>query len=364
MDKDILDTFYNYVIPGALQGQVDCDIPVRILFNVAFNNKVFEATDKFGIENIPTLYIGHIQEFNQAIIDYTKIALDFYKNNMPRIDEKYYLAYLLSLLFVQMSQKDYLNPIRYIKERTAAITEFPFELDTSYQEYGYNTDLKANVFIRIDKEDPNQEAPFKFMAFLQSDDGNYSLQTIRFYIYDETAVVGAIQHEKIREDNSKSVKRNLYKANENVEPYSNLINSNPGSVVAMTIFVSYLDKKGYYSIRNAPSSLQRGFDKIIKAYYLQESLKNNEYPENRRLKVVQIIEQANGYATRELLIKANIKNALARISYHFDVIDFIDEYDDEPAEIIIEGIVACNNKLLKGLYLQIRDNPEEEHKKS
>ena len=94
------------------------------------------------------------------------------------------------------------------------------------------------------------------------------------------------------------------------------------------------------------------------------ALQNGEYPESHRLKVVQVIEQANGYATREEEIKANIQNALARISYHFDVVDSISEYDGKPAEIINEGVVDCNNKLLKGLYLQIRDNPENKHKKS
>lgn len=360
-NKIIIDTFYNYVLPGILEGEVDCDYLLHILFNVTIGTETYMATKKYGIENIPTLYIGIKEEFDDALARYTTVALEFYQEKIKNIPEDKRTAYIEALVFVPMGQKDYLNPVEYLNKMVSVLSVCPIDLTDGYVEYGIIPSLQSEMSIKIDKETPNEEAPFKFMIKLDNESETYSLQTVRFYIHDDKVYIGAIQHEQKREVQERSkIKRRLFKANENADVNSEIIETNPGSVASLSVFFSYMNAKGYKEYHTLPTNVQRRIDKCILVYNLNNILEINKPPFERRHKVVETLERANGYFERSDTIRKQLRNAFARIAYHFDVVDFYeDEKESEDTTIISEEVIGCNNRLLGELYTTI----SEEQKK-
>ncbi|MBQ6841450.1 MAG: hypothetical protein IJO63_04985 [Bacilli bacterium] len=351
--NEVLNVFYNHVIPGALQGEIDCELLVHMICNVYFpeNNRLLKATDKYEDLIIPTLIINNQNEFNNALIDYVETMLAFYQDyDFSSIDKQYYPAYIIATALANMSQKDYLDPTTYFRLRTEAIKQNPFILSETKVPVAHSDDFKGDLYYTVNKEKPNEEAPFRYTLFVTDGTDTYEFQTIRFFIHDKTAYIGAIQGNKPDEKTKyqNKVKRVLYKANEGINSENELYQTNPGAVVALTSFIALLNSMGINKVAILPYGIQRWNDKKILFSNLSEKLQNNKIEEPYKIKVVRVIERTSSYFDKVPTIRNQLKNSLLRFHYHLNGSSLTQDNE----ELLIEcgQITNGNNNLLNEIY--------------
>jgi len=288
--------------------------------------------------------------------------MEYYQNmNIANIAPEYYIPYIISTAIANMGAQDYLEPENFFAKRIKAIKEHSFELSNHLHPIGFSPIFKSDMYYVLDKEFPNEECPFRFTLYLKNNEETFEFQTIRFYIVDNICYIGAIQGNKNLEKSSyeKKIKRILYKANENINENHPLYQTNPGAVVALTAFISFLKHYGIDQITIAPYGIQRWNDKKILYHNLHDKLQNQEISEPTKLKVTSIIERTEGYFTKADVIRTQLSNALLRFNYHF--------YNDESQTkekrptIICYEISNGNNALLNEVYGLLQDL---EHKKT
>lgn len=294
--NEILNIFNNIIVPGMLNGEIDCEILVHIICNIYFieNQPLLEATNQYEGVRIPTLVIKNKQNFITTLTNYVDIMMEFYENfPFVKIDKEYYKQYLIACAFANMGIDDYLDPENYFQKRIEAIKNNPFELSDKQVPITFSSDFNSDMFYTLNKEKPNEECPFKYTLFLKSGDDEFEFQTIRFFINDDTAYIGAIQGNKPDEKNSfqKKIKRILYKANEGITPENGLYQTNPGAVVALTSFIGLLNSYGINKITILPYGIQRWNDKKILYHNLNEKINSSTYTEPQRIKVKKVIER-------------------------------------------------------------------------
>ena len=351
--ESIVDIFYKKIIPESLEGCVDCELPIRIIFNVYFkeNSRFLKATDKYSEVIVPTLIINNFTTFNMLLQEYVEIMLVFYKDvHFTNIDPNYYIPYIISTAIANMSANDYLNPELYFKRRITAIKNNPFELASTKQDFGFSEDFNCNMQYIIDKEKPNEECPFKYTLFLEKDGDIYEFQTIRFCVVDDIAYIGAIQRCGLRGASAfeKKINRLLYKANENITPENELYNANPSAVVALTSFIALLNKQGIYKVSLSEYGLQRWNDKKILYHDLEKKLLTSQPSEQTRVKISQIISKTEDYFQKKEHIRKQLINTLLRFNYHF--ISTTLEYNGQSPIICSKNIEQANNSLLLNVY--------------
>ena len=353
--NNILEAFYNQIIPGLLKGEIDCEILIHIIANIFYeeDNQLLSATNKYEGVIIPTLVIKNRNIFNQILTEYVETTLDYYEDvHLASIDKDYYPAYIIAMAIANMGPNDYLNPELYFKQRILAIKENQFTLTSEKQPIGLSDEFNSDMYYVIDKEKTNEECPFKFTLFLESDDDFYEFQTIRFFINDETAYIGAIQGNKPDEQTNfqKKTKRTLYKANEGITPENKLYQTNPGSVVCLTAFIALLNSYGINKITILPYAIQRWNDKRILYHNLKDRLINNQ-AEPFKLKVTQVLERTSSYFDKTPIIRKQLQNSLLRFHYHLGGSSLAQ--DNELPLIICNQISNGNNTLLNNIYGQV-----------
>lgn len=350
--NSILESFYKKVIPGALEGEIDCEILIHIIFNVYYKekNERLLATNKFSNVMIPTLVIDNISEFEDSLTSYVETALLFFKDKMPKyLEESNLKTYLICLAIVNMSKEDYLNPTFYFKKMTNIMNCYPFELSNSLIPIGFSNELSADLFYSVNAEYPNEECPYRFILYAQNNEDTYEFQTIRFYIENDVAYIGAIQGPKAIEQTpfKKKLKRTLYKANENVGIDNPIYNANPGAVVALTSFIGLLNSLGIYDVKILPASVQRWNDKQILSQTLKSKLGNNISSDSVKLKITQVISRNDDYFKRYDIIRLQLINTLKRFSFHFNDAEV---HDEDPISIKCSSVQNGNNELLNEMY--------------
>ncbi|MBE6148531.1 MAG: hypothetical protein E7167_03445 [Firmicutes bacterium] len=351
--NDVITIFYKQIIPGMLQGEIDCELPARILSNVYFEeeNQLLEATKEYEGVIIPTLIIKNKERFNQILIDYVEAMLTFYGDfKFSCIDPCYYTPYLIATAIANMGKDDYLNPEFYFQNRTEAIKNNPFSLSSVPVPVCNSAEFNSDLYYILDKEKPNEEAPFKYTLYATNEENSFEFQTIRFYILNDTAYIGAIQGNKPEEKTAyqKKIKRILYKANEGITPDNELYQTNPGAVVALTSFIALLNSFGINKITILPYGLQRWNDKKILYHNLSDKVINNSIDESRRLKVEKVIERTSSYFDKSPIIRTQLQNCLLRFYYHLTGSE-LSINKDEPL-ITCGQIANGNNTLLNNIY--------------
>lgn len=349
--NDVITIFYNQIIPGILHGEIDCDLPVRILSNVYFeeDDQLLFATKEYEGVIIPTLVIKNKSSFNDALKNYVETMLEFYQNfKFSSIDSNYYPAYLIATAIANMGKDDYLNPEAYFNKRTAAIKNNPFDLSNSPVPISYSEDFKSNMYYVLNKEKPNEEAPFRYTLFLNNGDDTFEFQTIRFYIFEGIAYIGAIQGNKPDERTSyqNKIKRILYRANEGITADNEFYQTNPGAVVTLTSFIALLNSYGINNITILPYGIQRWNDKKILYHNLSDKIDTAQEPQ--KLKIVKVIERTSSYFDKTPTIRKQLQNCLLRFYYHLNG-STLTEVNSEP-QITCHQISNGNNQLLNNIY--------------
>jgi hypothetical protein len=127
---NILEIFYNNIVPEATKGRINC----LSYYNIAFSTEIVDEgktylcnIDDDGIL-IPTLMINNKIEFDNLLIEYVNLALKFYDDsnfdseilNNNLYDKEFGICkekVILTLLFANATIEDFNNPIEFLKKK-------------------------------------------------------------------------------------------------------------------------------------------------------------------------------------------------------------------------------------------------------
>jgi len=258
---DVLNIFYNQVVPEASKGRVDCYFYLNILFNTFISeNKIFikESADNEDVI-VPTLMIKNKQLFDLLLIKYVNLAKEFYKDdkqlNEVKIENKEEKL-LLTLLWSNATIEDYNDPIHFLEKRIAFMESSLGELKNMF---GYSNILDGNIELTIKKDLLVNETPYKMVFSLcNKENNNYYFPEVKFGIYEDSVYIYAIQN-KNQESSPyvKKVNRALYKVGEgfdsnldNVAIYEegNLKDISASFLVVLNMAIAYFNSLGYQKI--------------------------------------------------------------------------------------------------------------------
>jgi hypothetical protein len=82
MKVNVLDIFYNHIIPEASEGRIDCNFYYNMVFSTRIvENDVFVQANNLS-DNllIPTLLIKDKELFDRLLVEYVDLAMQFYKD--------------------------------------------------------------------------------------------------------------------------------------------------------------------------------------------------------------------------------------------------------------------------------------------
>ena len=201
MSGEILDIFYNEVVPEASTGRVDCYFYRNVLFNTSITNNLI-TSNKY--ENIlkPTLMIKNKNEFDNELIRYVETAQKIYhKYPDDEITTKDYLKEIMTTIWSNATVEDFNNPIDFLKRRTKMINDDNF----NYQNYKIGNIFNQDIFVTRKTESILKETPYA----LEFKIGDNNLPLVRYGIAYNTVFIYAIQNEAGSID--KKLSRNLYK---------------------------------------------------------------------------------------------------------------------------------------------------------
>lgn len=196
-DTEILDIFYNKIVPEAAKGKVDCYFMFNVAFNLVIDNiEVSKCENKLkeGIIN-PTLKITNKELFDNLLVEYVRTAIEFYspldfpflddiereyKENAAKIKEEYLVKYIIvATLLANASLNDFQNPILFLKSRIAMFNNkiVPSE---EIVDLGYINSIGARIYALEEKSPIKAETPYCIRSYLEFDDG-YKLSLPEIY---------------------------------------------------------------------------------------------------------------------------------------------------------------------------------------
>jgi len=358
---DILEIFYNNIIPEAMNGRINC----LSYYNIAFSTEIVDEgkiyscnIDDNGLL-IPTLMIKDKSEFDRLLVDYVNLAMNFYDDsnfddeilNNKLYDKELRICkekVILSLLFANATIEDFNNPIDFLKRRIEFIYN---DLSGSY-DFGYMDMFKGDLSLDIDKDIINNETPYQMIIKVKSMNGEeFIFPKIKFGISDDTVYIYAIQN-KINDDNSfcKKINRALYKVGEgynDIDEYEdneNLKDITASFLVSLNIAISYLYNNGYNNIVVPSLLIERWNAKRISNLLKIKFKKMDD-------------DNANKLINEQDYLQQNLTNKLIRtflrLGCHYnniDVLSFPFELDSCLHIGINDREMLCNNTLLYKTY--------------
>lgn len=116
----ILNVFYNEIVPEAKIGKVNCYFTINLVFNLNMNNKLVSECSNLSYSGIfvPTLKISDKELFDFLLVKYVKKALKIYHpkefsflddlsiadvENLKKVKERYTIRYIITTLFANAS---------------------------------------------------------------------------------------------------------------------------------------------------------------------------------------------------------------------------------------------------------------------
>lgn len=262
---DILNIFYNHVVKEATTGSINCGFLYNIHFETHFSEteKKIETNEEYEDVLMPTLIIDNKKIFDELLIKYVRLCLDFYTDidfypefvNKEDL-EKYKISkekIILTILWMNATDEDFRNPVNFLKRRIAFLENSVFE---TKEDCGYCDILKGVVTLSIEKDKVYNETPYKMVITLTNEDGeNYEFPQVKFGIDEDTVYIYAIQNfSEIQNTYSKKLNRLFYKIGEgfdtkldNYDIYEdgNLKDVTSSFLIALNMAVSYFNSLGY-----------------------------------------------------------------------------------------------------------------------
>ena len=360
---DILDIFYNSVIKEAANGQINCYVYYNIAFSTSVDDKVIcECNINNEDVLIPTLMIKDKEKFDFLLIEYVKLAMNFYgdRNFPEELREcNFYDAnnkvcrekVILAMLFANATIEDFNNPCEFLRKRINFIKNDI----TCINELGYSEVLKGNVSLEIKKDIINNETPYQMVIKVMSENNDkYVFPRIKFGISDDIVYVYAIQNHNsdnpdIKNPFYKKINRILYKIGEGFsldedDSDEKLKDITSSFLVSLNMCISYLYSNGYSNIVVPSFLIERWNAKSI-ANLLKAKYKKFTEEETKNLRSMHDGIQQN--LTNKLV------RTFLRLGCHYnniDVISFPYEADSCLRININDNDIICNNSLLYETY--------------
>ena len=364
---DILEIFYNNIIPEAMNGRINC----LSYYNIAFSTEIVDKGKIYSCKIdddgllIPTLMIRDKNEFDRLLVEYVNLAMNFYDDsnfddeilNNNLYDKELRICkekVILSLLFANATIEDFNNPIDFLKRRINFIYN---DLSGSY-DFGYMDMFNGDLSLNIDKDIINNETPYQMIIKVKSMNGeDFVFPKIKFGISDDTVYIYAIQN-KMNDDNSfcKKINRVLYKVGEGyndtdlIENDENLKDITASFLVSLNIVISYLYNNGYKRMI-VPSLLMERWNAKRISNLLKIKFKKMDD------------DSANKLINEQDYLQQNLTNKLIRtflrLGCHYnniDVLSFPFELDSCLHIGINDKEMLCNNTLLYKTYKLVEDS--------
>ena len=362
---DILDIFYNYVIKEAMNGSINC----FIRYCIAFNTYIFEDNEKYisniNIPNviIPTLTIKNKQRFNELLIRYVNLCLNFYDNNnylqevivkedfdQTRNSKE---KLIMSLLWSNATYDDFEHPEEYLLRRIAFLENY------TEKKVSFNSEiLNGNVSVKVVKDNIHNETPFKLVSSIENEGDIYYLPEVKFGICDDTVYFYAIQKKDNGVTNyNKKINRLLYKVGEGFDSlednYSiyeegNLKDISAPFLVALNIAINYFNSLGYDKFNASSILISRWNAKKIIVHLKNKANLLKDGEESKLLEEQDIIQKN---------ITDKFLRTFLRLSHHYPSIEVTSyPFDtDSYLHLNISGKLISNNTLLNDLGSKINN---------
>lgn len=205
---------------------------IRILFNIV-DNQI--------LTNIPNLYIKDETVFYSNLINYVYKSLNFYN-----LEENYdNIKMILSFLFINITDIE-MNDLNIYINKYISFIDDKILLNKNGEK---NTTLGLLKY-KVEKQSIQQETPFCFKSYFESNDSKYALPRISFGIDKGVCYIYAIQNKdsKINTDSKYNfeVKQKLRTINSSISKYRNVT---PSFVIALSLFMSFLNENNINKVK-------------------------------------------------------------------------------------------------------------------
>lgn len=318
MKEKILDIFYNFIVPEAARGSVDCFMYYNICFSTSIEGKVINSTISSYI-NSPFLEIKNKNTFDELLVQYVNLALEYYDDSYF-YDEVLSGAYrteennickekvLMTLLWGNATIDDFQDPCAFLRRQITYLERTPL---CEKEKLGYSATLNGEIFTEVTKTSKiSWESPYMFSANIVNDDDIYDLPVIHFGVTEDMVYIYSI-HQKKKSRWSKRINRALYKANENFRPTENeknLKDVTPSSLIALAIFLLHCKNIGYVNFKIVPYLPERWIDKRI--MISKKVKKTNQKAELYKEKMEELLRIQDNLTQKFI-------RTLIRLQYHY-----------------------------------------------
>lgn len=370
--EEILNLFYNHVVPEAYSGRVDCYFMYNIYFYTRIPQKNLEliSDDKVnGSLMVPTLYVRDCEKFEQLLVKYVNKALEFYDDSNfceelltgNFIDEGKGVSkekVILTLLWANATIEDFQNPCDFLRKRINFFDLGEFSKYSESQIVGYSEIFGTDIECSIKKSKIESETPYFLQTFLLSpEDGKriYEFPKVYFGVSEGIANIYAIQSGKNRLIDKK-IERKMYKVNEGLDVkediydnygFANLKDVTPSFLVVANILMGLIKNQGIQKVNVVSILVSRWNAKIRMMDFKKDFFSKRGYtPEG-------INDLLNEYYDKTKSIQINLTDkflrTFRRLGYHHSSVGIVGypmEFDSNLSLFLYEQDDVCNNKLL------------------
>lgn len=383
MDRnEILNLFYNNIIPEAYKGRVNC----YFIYNIFFYTRIPEMNIDLIPEQemgssfiVPTLYIRDYKKFNDLLIKYVDKALKFYDNS--NFDDVVLMRehegickekVIMTLLWSNATIEDFQNPCDFLRRRINYFELGELDVYRIPKVTGYSEVLGAHIECTIKKAKLENETPYYLETFLLNPENNekiYEFPRVYFGISEGIANVYAIQNSKNRlmdEKFSKKIERKMYKVNDGLDVVNdtyenygvgNLKDITPSFLVAANIFSGLIKNCNIFKM-NIPSILiSRWNGKIMTIKFKEDlALKKGQ-------SVEEVTKLVDDLYAKNIALQINLTDKFLRVfrrlGYHHSSIainGYPMDFDSNLSLVLYNQDDVCNNKLLEETFNVDKNN--------
>ena len=177
-NEDIINAFYEEIVPEASKGKIDAWFKKNLLFSTTVEGKKVTHVneDDYPELCVTCLNIENKKEFDRLLCEYVDMAINFYNDgslerkleDAPKEDhDRYLYKYIISSLFSNASDFDFLNPISFLNHR---IEMFKNRILNEKREI-YLSTIGATLSFSEEKAPIEAETPYSIAGELTFDDG-------------------------------------------------------------------------------------------------------------------------------------------------------------------------------------------------
>lgn len=209
---------------------------IRMGFNI--------VEDKVS-EDLPNIYIKDEEKLYKLLYEYIYLALQFYNMNNDCNSVKE----LLTFLMPNITESEMNSLEGYVQKYINFISD-----DVLSNKFGYKQTSLGTLKYQVTKQSHQQETPYCFKSYFEKniydEIAQYALPRISFGISDGVCYIYSIQNKDSKINTNPKynleVKDTFRTINGGVKKYRNVT---PSFVVALSLFISFLNEYGIHKIK-------------------------------------------------------------------------------------------------------------------